>query len=122
MTKWYVWPILGGLFAANAFSQGSGTITGLVVDPSGAILPGAQVRIVETATGLSRELETNGDGRFIATALRPSQYTITTQLTSFKTDVSQVTLLADQNRAIRIELAIGETVQTVTVVSETVNP
>ncbi|MGH9632525.1 MAG: hypothetical protein ACRD7E_29825, partial [Bryobacteraceae bacterium] len=50
------------------------------------------------------------------------QYAITTQMTSFKTDVSQVTLLADQNRAIRIELAIGETVQTVTAVSETVNP
>ncbi|MBI1357893.1 MAG: carboxypeptidase regulatory-like domain-containing protein [Acidobacteria bacterium] len=113
---------LCGLFAIQAFSQGSATISGVVVDPSGAVLPGARVVIAETGTGLSRELETGEDGRFVANALRPAQYTITTSITSFKTDVIQVTLLADQNRSLQISLDLGETVQTVTVVSETVSP
>ncbi len=123
MKKWgFVCVVFSFLFGVNAFPQGSATLNGVVVDPSGAVLPGARIEIAETGTGLAREVTAGEDGRFVAAALRPSEYTVTTEAPSFRTDVSRVTLLADQNRTIRIELAIGTTQETVTVMAETVSP
>ncbi|HUK23706.1 MAG TPA: TonB-dependent receptor [Terriglobales bacterium] len=72
----------------QAWAQGgaTGAISGTVVDPTGAVVGGAQVRIVNQDTGvLARELKTDGSGSFTATLLPVGNYTITIQGSGFAT-------------------------------------
>ena len=48
-----------------------GTIRGTVVDPQGSVVPGAAVLIVDEGTGVPRAVETDTEGRYEATNLRP---------------------------------------------------
>ncbi len=61
------------------FAQGgaTGAITGTVLDPSGAVVAGAEVRIVNQDTGvLTRTTKTDGNGSFTATLLPVGTYTL----------------------------------------------
>jgi hypothetical protein len=63
--------------AAALFAQaGSGTITGTVTDPSGAVVPGAAI-VTNTNTGVAHSLTTNDAGIYMATFLQPDDYTVT---------------------------------------------
>jgi hypothetical protein len=54
------------ILAASAMGQGitTGTITGTVTDPSGAVVPGAQIQITDLATGVKLDVRSGGDGSF----------------------------------------------------------
>jgi hypothetical protein len=54
------------ILAASAMGQGitTGTITGTVTDPSGAVVPGAQIQITDLATGVKLDVKSGGDGSF----------------------------------------------------------
>jgi protocatechuate 3,4-dioxygenase beta subunit len=71
------------LFAAPVAAQ-TGQINGVVTDNTGAVVPGASVKAVETATGLARDAVSGADGRYTFTALRPATYDITAELTGFR--------------------------------------
>ena len=60
----------GVLSAQNAVT---GAITGSVVDPTGALVPGAAVKIIDTATNATTNVVTNSEGRFTAPLLKPSK-------------------------------------------------
>ena len=68
-----LWVILAGLiWAGQVLAQGgaTGAISGTVLDPSGAVVAGAEVRILNQDTGaLTRTTRTDGNGSFIATLL-----------------------------------------------------
>ncbi len=97
-------------------AQAVGTITGQVVDPSGANLAGAHVAITESETGLVRTAMTDDHGRYTIPSLRPTQYSISIEDTGFKTHVQNgITLLANQTATIDAKLDIGSTTQEVTV-------
>jgi hypothetical protein len=51
------------MLRASAQTAVTGGVNGVVSDSTGAIVPGAKVTIVETATGDTRVLTTNADGR-----------------------------------------------------------
>src|SRR5215813_9354607 len=74
-------------FALTGFSQGTnlGTIRGTVTDPNGAIIPNAAVKITDQTTGLSRDLTTDSDGNYEATALKLGVYKVSVSATGFKT-------------------------------------
>ena len=52
----------------------SGAITGTVVDASGAVLPKVTASIVDTETGLKRDVVTDGTGHYRLTGLSPSTF------------------------------------------------
>ncbi len=54
-----------------------GTIQGVVSDPSGATVAGAQVTVTGKATGLKREVSSNSTGFYAVPDLQPAAYTVT---------------------------------------------
>ena len=64
-----------------------GTITGVVRDASGMVVPGAEVRIVNEATGITGSTVTSESGNYTLPILPIGAYTITVQHAGFKTYV-----------------------------------
>src|ERR1700749_3048516 len=71
------------LLAAQAVlaQTGSGSISGTVVDKTGAVVPNAKVVLKNEATNALRDTTTNGSGNFDVPALQPGTYTITVSST-----------------------------------------
>src|SRR4029078_2447796 len=65
----------------------TGTITGIVQDPQGGVLPGVTVTAVHTPTGASYEGVTQGDGRVNILNVRVGPYQLTATLTGFRNAV-----------------------------------
>ena len=104
------------LAAAPVLMAQSQTLSGTVVDPSGAVIPGAQVRIVDAAKGTAaREVTTDEGGRFQAINLQPGAYTLTVELSGFKKSQTSITL------DVNTKLDVGQIMLEVGQVSEVVN-
>ena len=99
----------------------TGTIAGTVLDPTGAVITGAQVRLLGTETGdVARELTSGQDGAFTAPLLRPSAYTIEVTSPGFKKLVrSGIVLRVDDQVTLRLTLETGATTDSVTVAGST---
>src|SRR5580698_5115071 len=78
--------LLAGLFfCLSAFGQNaSGTLTGTVLDPSGAVIPGASVTMKNDASGDERRTVSNNDGFFSINAVQPGDYTVTIKAQGFE--------------------------------------
>src|SRR5258707_9641682 len=72
-----------------AYGQGTtlGSIVGNVFDSSGASVPGANVAVLNTRTGVLREVTTNSDGFFQALSLIPGIYSAEVTAPSFNKQV-----------------------------------
>lgn len=80
------------LAASTASGQGvgaSGTVSGTVTDPSGAVIPKAAIVAVETARGLRYAVTTDQAGQFRLTGLLPASYNVTAQMAGFETQTQQ---------------------------------
>ncbi|HEV2233670.1 MAG TPA: carboxypeptidase regulatory-like domain-containing protein [Terriglobia bacterium] len=105
------------IISINGFGQGQGSasVSGSVTDPSGAIIPNAKVTVVQTNTASRRSVVTNSAGEFSVPSLLPATYTVSVDAPGFKKFVETITLLADQSRALQIQMQIGQTTQQVMV-------
>ena len=103
--------------SACAYSQGGGNaaITGNVTDPSGAVVSGAKVTVTQKGTSVARSATTNESGHFSVPSLPPASYTVTVEASGFTTSVQDVTILADQVRAMDVHLQLGQASQKITV-------
>jgi Outer membrane receptor for ferrienterochelin and colicins len=85
-------------------------LTGTVVDPNGAVVPGATVAARNLATNISRTTTSGDDGTYQFIALPPGEYEVTTEATTFKKiAISPVRLTVGQSAELRISLEIGGT-------------
>lgn len=67
------------------FGQGqTGTVSGVVTDATDAVIPGAQVRLVNTETGIARETSANEQGYFYFDKVQPGIYTVSITSDGFK--------------------------------------
>ena len=106
------------LLAANAAAQTStGQIAGTILDQTGAVIPGAYVRITNTETDeLVREIQSNEVGRFSAPLLRPGVYSVAAEVEGFKQRVqSDIQLRVDDALNLRLTLEPGLVTEQVTV-------
>ncbi len=107
---------IGLLLPALAFAQADARFTGVVLDQTGAVIPGATVVVKNERTGVERTVMTNAEGRYIVGNLQPSVYTITAtsgQLAPLKFDGLQ--LVAGQEFPLDLTLQAAGVTETVTV-------
>ena len=104
-------------FMSTAFSQGTnlGTIRGTVTDANGAVIPNAQVKITDKATGLARDLTTNGEGNYEAAALKPGTYEVMVIATGFKKTIVDTVLSGSETVRADVKAEVGTQNETVTV-------
>ncbi len=97
--------------ATAALSQTvTGSITGTVTDPSGAVIPSAQVTAVNTATGVRTPVTTNGAGVYTIRFLPIGPYTVEITAQGFgQTTVPQFALEINQTAKEDAHLAVGAT-------------
>lgn len=92
------------------------TIVGTVTDPTGAVIPGADITITNTDTGLAAHFTTNADGEYVAPLLHVGHYIVQAKRASFQTaEQSNIVLEVGDRRRVDFQLAVGTTTQEVTV-------
>src|SRR6266852_4649009 len=108
--------ILGGLVSAQV---STGTISGVVQDPSGAAIPGVMVTIRNVDTGTVRTLTTDAGGRYTAPDLSLGNYEVTGQQSGFQTEVrSGITLTVGREAVVNLGLKVGQISEKVLVTGE----
>jgi hypothetical protein len=91
---------------------------GTVTDPSGAMIPGAKVKVVDEATGETRETTANVQGYYVVPSLRPSSYEITIDATGFAPSVRKgIVLQANQSLTFNEQVALQQSTQSIQVES-----
>ncbi|HMF55378.1 MAG TPA: TonB-dependent receptor [Pyrinomonadaceae bacterium] len=122
--KWFLMLMLVGVMfssAASAFAQSAtGQLSGTVVDPNGARVPGAAVRIINRDTALERQVTTDENGDFAVQLLPPGKYRAEISAQGFgNAVVEEINVNVAQTATVDVKLEAG-TVQggTVTVTAE----
>ncbi|MBI4472580.1 MAG: TonB-dependent receptor, partial [Acidobacteria bacterium] len=91
-------------------------ITGTVSDQSGAVIPGARVRAINTQTRVTKETVTNDQGQYRIPYLHPGRYEVTVELQGFSTArVPDISLKVGLTATVNVTLKTGELSETVTV-------
>jgi hypothetical protein len=104
----------------GAQTSGNGNITGTVKDSGGAVVPGATVVVVNTDTGISRTLTTNGDGIYVANFLVPGHYEVDASAASFgKVERKNLLLTVGEVLTIDASLPISSVTSAVEVTADT---
>jgi hypothetical protein len=106
----------------------TGRITGIIYDPSGAVITDAHVTVTNVATHISRETTSDATGFYQVLALPIGSYTVSVEHQGFRSaTTAESKLEINQTLKIDIKMEVGSTAETVTVESttgtvETINP
>ncbi|MGH9858420.1 MAG: carboxypeptidase regulatory-like domain-containing protein, partial [Candidatus Acidiferrales bacterium] len=97
-----------------------GAIQGTVSDASGAVVQGAKVRVVNQATGLTRQTQTSEDGSYSVPELPIGSYSVAVELAGFQTSVTTgVRVDVAVERRVDATLQAGDVTQRVEVSGDT---
>ena len=98
-----------------------GSVTGLVTDPGGAVIPGAEVELTNSDTRETRVTATGGTGRYTMPQLKPGTYELAVETPGFKRFVRlNIRLQGSQDAEINASLELGEVTETVEVTAQAV--
>jgi hypothetical protein len=107
------------LTLANAQSASSAQISGTVVDPQGAVVPGAKVTATNSATGVQRSVNTTSTGNYTIPNLSPGTYSVKVEAKGFASGGTEnVQLNLGDQRDLGFKLAVAGSTQTVEVTTE----
>jgi hypothetical protein len=109
-------PLFVAAMCGSLHAQGLGSIVGTVSDPSGAVLPGATVKISDEGTSFSREVVSNSQGYYVFPSIRPSSYSLTVEARGFSPYVNKGVLLqADQTVTLNVVMSLGRANEQITI-------
>ncbi len=112
------------VLAVAALAQTATTsLRGVVQDPTGAVIPGASLTLVNAASGQTLNITTNAQGEYQLPQIAPARYTITATASGFGSQKKEAELLVNQPATIGFTLgaASGGTVVEVTESAQTLN-
>ncbi|HTF36886.1 MAG TPA: carboxypeptidase-like regulatory domain-containing protein, partial [Blastocatellia bacterium] len=105
-----------GATAVRAQSTSTGTVTGQVTDPQGAVVPGADITLLDVGTNTPRKTSTNELGRYTFVNIPPGVYDISVSKTGFKSaKVDGQKIAVGLVRTVDVTLEIGAVSETVQV-------
>src|SRR5215471_12020473 len=110
--------LLGFLLLSGVLNAAdpTGTLTGTVLDPGGALVPAAKITVTNTQTGLTRTMESAADGGFVFPLLPAGSYKIAVEATGFSVyQQTGLVIAADQSITVPVRVKIGATSETVEV-------
>ncbi|MCL4782072.1 MAG: carboxypeptidase regulatory-like domain-containing protein [Bryobacterales bacterium] len=95
-----------------------GSVVGTVVDPSNAVVPGAEISITSKTTGATRETRTDTGGRYSLVNVLPGAYDLKVTAGGFRTATSEnVTVTINVVSRVDVTLEVGSMTEQVTVIS-----
>jgi hypothetical protein len=105
------------LLTPALLGQATTTMTGVVTDPSGAIVPGATITIVNTRTGVQRETVSNETGVYTLSQVLPGTWQLTAKKTGFASvEIKDIQLMVNSPATVNIKFEkVGGISETVTV-------
>ena len=105
------------ILASLALAQSDrGTVTGTVMDPADAGVPGAKLLLRNTETGARTEAQSTATGNYAFTSIPVGTYELTVQADGFKTAVEkELQVQLDQTLRLDVKLAIGSATESITV-------
>ncbi len=105
----------------SAYAQSSrGTVSGLVIDPTGSAVANAAVQLLNVSTNVPRDTTSNGSGLYRFDAVDPGNYTIVIKSAGFRAaKTANFEVSASQVASLDVKLELGETSNTVEVSSQT---
>src|SRR5579872_6003595 len=90
------------------------TVSGLVTDPTGAVIPNVQARLVDEQKGFSFTAVSDPTGRYLFRSVPPGNYKLAVQITGFQPqEQTGITVDINQNVTVNFSLQVGSTSQTV---------
>ena len=113
---WLVMAVVGCIAIGLRAQTTNGLITGVVADSTGAVVPEAQVKVVNGDTGLERTAVSDAKGLYVVPQLAPGSYTLTLMKEGFASvKQNNIQLLVNQSLTIDFKLSVASTAQTVEV-------
>ncbi len=102
--------------AAGAQTAQTGAISGTVTDPSGRVIPGVTITVTNTATGQSRSVVSQGNGKYLVPLLSPGVYRVEAARKDFRTTiVERVRIDVTETAALNMRMEVGTVGEVVTV-------
>ncbi|HEV2617225.1 MAG TPA: TonB-dependent receptor [Candidatus Acidoferrales bacterium] len=109
-----------GVNTTLAQTASTGALTGIVTDPSGAVVPMATIHVVNTATGETRSFLSQPNGSYLAPFLPPGAYRVEASKNGFSTvTFTGVSISVAETSTLNVKLQVGTISQSVTVSTET---
>src|SRR5215475_12245655 len=108
------------LAAAHLHAQGAtASISGTVLDPTGAAIPGASITVKNVGTAFTRTVISDDQGRYLAPELPIGEYEVQASLAGFQTVVRRgISLTVGSRPVVDLQLPIGQAAETVSVTGE----
>jgi len=111
----YIW-LLVVVLSALAFAQApTGTISGTVMDQSGAVIRDVTIKVRNKTTGIERNVSSDTDGNFSAAALPAGDYEVTAQAEGFRTIFREVTVATGNIVKVELRMEVGKKTEIVTI-------
>ncbi len=106
-----------------AGQAGTGSIAGVVTDPSGAVVQGAIVTATNSATGAVRTMTTSDAGNYSITSLAPGSYTVSVEKSGFpKVVLTNVQVSTSLSVPLNAQFQLGTATESVSVTADTLAP
>src|SRR5260370_19804621 len=103
-----------------SYAQVAGaTLSGIITDPAGLVVPGAKIDILRESTGITHVTESNTTGNYVVPNFNPGTYSVTVNASGFATMVEKgIVLEVGSNEQLNLSLQVGTNNQQIQVTVE----